>query len=305
MKRSKCMTYNIFELLLTSTLLFASTLVCQAFEIKGDVWVLSEVVTNSVLKEKLKEAEFYALNRNPSEAASSLKTISKDFSNVKTAEGEPLELAIEGARLWYKAKASSFKDREIVTEAEKLLSAYAKKAEDKSWNSYKYLFHRIRDYYFNKKDYENVLNTQKRLVLYDVLDNWAIDSYLEYLKSFSLTDNTEEFFKEIVKKGGKMSPKMELQLIKLSLKSKEKNSWIKLLTWFDNNRRAEIGILREAIDIASLNLDASNPAMIKTYYITLTNVILAQVANEENMPKIAELLNERQKIKTICPEIFK
>lgn len=299
------MTYNVFGLLLTFALLFASNLVCQAFEIKGDVWVLSEVVTNSVLKEKLKEAEFYALNRNPSEAASSLKTISKDFPNIKTTEGEPLELATEGAKLWYKAKSSSFKDQEIVSEAEKLLKIYAKKAEDKSWNSYKYLFHRIRDYYFNKKDYENVLKIQKELVLYDVLDNWAIDSYLEYLKSFSLTDDTENFFKEIVKRGGKISPKMELQLIKLSLKNKEKDSWKTLLIWFDNNRRAEIGILREAIDIASLNLDASNHDMVKTYYVTLTNVILAQVANEENMPKIAELLNERQKIKTVCPEIFK
>ena len=45
------MTYNIFGSLLTLALLFASTIVCQAFEIKGDVWVLSEVVTNSVLKE--------------------------------------------------------------------------------------------------------------------------------------------------------------------------------------------------------------------------------------------------------------
>ena len=299
------MECKFFGPLLTYALIFSSALVCKAFEIKGDVWVLSEVVTNSVLKEKLKEAEFYALNKNAYEAASSLKTISKDFPNVKTAEGEPLELVIEGARLWYKAKASSFKDQKIVAEAEKLLNAYAKKADDKSWNSYKYLFHRIRDYYFNKKDYENVLKIQKELVLYDVLDNWAIDSYLEYLKTFSLTDNTEEFFKEIVNKGGKMSPKMELQLIKLSLKNKEKDSWQALLTWFDNNRRAEMGVLREAIDIASLNLDSSNTAMIKTYYITLTNVILAQVANEENMPKIAELLNERQKIKTICPEIFK
>jgi len=55
--------------------------------------------------------------------------------------------------------------------------------------------------------------------------------------------------------------------------------------------------------IVSKNLNARDIEVAKEYYLTLTNLALGQVANEENMPKIAYILNERQKVKTLVPKV--
>lgn len=275
-----------------------------AFDIKGDVWVLSELTTNQVLKGKLFEAEYCASNKNYSEAAEKLANVLEEYAADKFVfEAEPFSLILKGTILWYKAKSSAFKDPEIVSEAGKVLKQYKAGAEGKSWPSYKYLYHRQRDYYFIKKDYENVLKVQKELIIYDVLDNWAFDSYIEYLRNYSLKDDTVAFFAEIEKKGGKINPKMRLLLLANAFEKKEKDAWNKIFTWFDENRQIDLDTLKQGMEIVSKNLNARDIEVAKEYYLTLTNLALGQVANEENMPKIAYILNERQKIKTLVPNV--
>ena len=291
------------------TIIFLALAFCGAgnifaFEIKGDVWVLSELTTNRVLKGKLVDAEYCASNKKYDEAVEKLTAVLDEYEADKFVfEAEPFSLILSGTILWYKAKNSAFKDPAIVDEAGKVLKQYKSEAEGKAWPSYKYLFHRQRDYYFIKKDYENVLKIQKALIMYDVLDNWAFDSYIEYLKNFSLKDDTESFFAEVVKKGGKINPKMHLLLLGKAFENKDEDAWKKIFAWFDENRQIDFETLKQGMAIVSNNLNAKDLEIAKEYYLTLTNLALGQVANEENMPKIAYVLNERQKIKTLVPNV--
>ena len=52
----------------------------NAFDIRGDVWVLSDITTNAVLKGKLKEAEFFASNKEFLEAAGSLQNVCDEYA---------------------------------------------------------------------------------------------------------------------------------------------------------------------------------------------------------------------------------
>ena len=296
-------SFRFFISLLLLALAFGGASNLLAFEIKGDVWVLSELTTNQVLKVKLIEAEYCASNKNYAEAAEKLANVLDEYAADKFVfEGEPFSLILSGTILWYKAKNSAFKDQAIVDEAGKLLKQYKSKAEGKAWPSYKYLFHRQRDYYFVKKDYDNVLKIQKGLILYDVLDNWAIDSYLEYMGKFSLVDDTEAFFAEIEKKGGKINPKMRLLLISKAFENNDKDAWKKIFAWFDKNRQLDLESLKQGMAIVSSNLKSKDLEIAKEYYLTLTDLALGQVASEENMPKIAYILNERQKLVTLVPK---
>lgn len=274
----------------------------KAFDIRGDVWALSDVTTNAVLKQKLKEAEFYASNKEFLEAAGCMQNVCDEYAlDNFVFEGEPFNLMANGARLWYQSCAGSFKDLSVVKEAEKLIKDYAKEAEGKAWTDYKRLYHRIRDYCHVKKDYAKVLKVQKELILYDVNDNWSVDSYLEYLRNYSLKDDTKAFFSEIEKKGGTLNPRMKLRLIGDSIENGEEGAWKNLFAWFDENRKTDLETLKQGMEIVTRYIDAKNTDVAKEYYITLTNLALGQVATEGNMPKIAYFLNERQKLKTLVP----
>lgn len=276
----------------------------NAFDIRGDVWVLSDITTNSVLKGKLKEAEFFASNKEFLEAEGSLQNVCDEYAlDNFVFEGEPFNLIVNGARLWYKSRAGSFKDPSVVKEAEKLLRDYSKEAEGKAWVNYKYLYHRIRDYYLVKKEYDNGLKVQKELILYDVKDNWTVDSYLEYLRNYSLKDDSKAFFSEIEKRGGKINPRMKILLIGNSIKDGEEGAWHNLFAWFNENRKTDLETLKQGMEIVTKYIDSKNLDIAKEYYITLTNLALGQVATEENMPKIAYFLNERQKLKTLIPQV--
>lgn len=276
----------------------------NAFDIRGDVWVLSDITTNAVLKGKLKEAEFFASNKEFLEAAGSLQNVCDEYAlDNFVFEGEPFNLIVNGARLWYKSRAGSFKDQSIVKEAEKLLRDYSKEAEGKAWVNYKYLYHRIRDYHLVKKEYDNVLRIQKELILYDVKDNWTVDSYLEYLRNYSLKDDSKAFFSEIEKRGGKINPRMKVLLIGNSIKDGEEGAWACLFAWFNENRKTDLETLKQGMEIVTKYIDSKNLDIAREYYITLTNLALGQVATEENMPKIAYFLNERQKLKTLIPQV--
>lgn len=286
--------------------LLAFSLWSLAFEINGNVWLLSSVTTNAVLKDKLKEAEFAARKNEFSEAAATLRKIEEEYAADNfVAEGEPFNLMIAGAALWYQSKAASFKDFSVVKEATRLLAKYAKEAEGLAWNNYKYLYHRKRDYYYCKKDFEKVLEVQKELILYDVNDTWAMDSYCEYITKHDLEDDSATFFSEVEKRGGKISARMQLQLLRQNFISGDDAAWKKLLTWFDKNRQADFETLKQGVTLASKYLDASDKKTVAEYVLALTNCVLGQPADDAHMPIIAYLLNERQKVKTLVAEAGK
>lgn len=275
----------------------------SAFDINGEVWLISGITTNIILKEKLQVAEHLARRKEFLSAENQLSNILEEyFLDNFIYEGEPFNLTVAGAKLWYKSLASAHKDASVIKDADKLLKQFEKEAKDLAWPSYKYLFHRKRDYYFIKKDYENVLKTQKDLILYDVFDSWAIDSYLEYLKTFSLDDNTASFFSEIKKRGGKINSKMEIALLEISFKNKIDNVWEQLFEWFENNRQKDFETIKQGLSLAAANLKSDDIETAKIYYIVLTDLALGQIAIEENLPNIAYILNERQKLKTLIPE---
>ena len=61
--------------------------------------------------------------------------------------------------------------------------------------------------------------------------------------------------------------------------------------------------LLEAIDIARANINPEHPAQIREFYDALTTLALRQPGDEAHIKTVATILNEKQKLETIMPEL--
>lgn len=277
------------------------------FTVNRMVWQLSDEVTNVYLYEKLIDAENHAKLNELSEAANILENLRNEKLSLRyiLQDGEPLDLVLSSAILWYRAEKIKNIDPEIVKSARFLIDKWAKAAEGKRWKSFKFLFHRIRSYYVAIKNPKGRIEAQKEMMLYDPFDEEQVRSFDEYCTRFPESVGDIKKFLEMFKaKGGILTPKLELTLISLS-ELKQNDKFDAVIDWLKTRKNADMDTLKIGIE-ALLNLTSvENPESIKKTYNILTDLALWQPATEERMPVVALILNERAKIEAISPDSLK
>lgn len=285
---------------------FAATTVF-AFTVNRMTWQISDTVTNAYLYEKLAKAEQRA-KINDLKGAVMLIDDLKDDAAAKdyvSTDGEPLELVLASASLWYRAEDVKNSDPELVKEARQNLNIWAEKAKDKQWKSYKYLFHRIRAYHVTQKNQRGRIETQKEMILYDPFDQEQLKSFEEYCDRFpESVGDMNSFLSKFKEKGGAMTPKFALTLITLSGKTREEKLK-ELSAWLKEHKSSDLETLKLGIEFGMGEVSVEEPQTVRKMYDLLTNLALWQPADEERMPIIAMILNERAKVETIAPESVK
>lgn len=291
-------------------LITAFTLICldvSAFTVNRMIWQISDCVTNAYLYDQLSSAERHAKFNELNEAAEILEALQNEkvASEYLLPNGEPLDLVLSSAILWYKAEQIKNVDPEIAENARKLIGKWAEKAKGRQWQSYKFLFHRIRSYYIAIKNPKGRIETQKEMILYDPFDEEQIKSLDEYCVRFpeSIGD-LKTFLEQFKKAGGILSPRLELTLITLSDKSSEEKL-DNVITWLGLRKNAELEIIQLGVEYAIGLISVENSSGVKKLYDSLSDLALWQPANEERMPIVALLLNERAKIKAIAPDAIR
>lgn len=272
------------------------------------IWELSkseDIINNESLNNLLKKAEVYAENDKYEMAAQMISDAKDCLNDQKTIADEPALLVLDSAELWYKCLFKGKKDRKNKDKAESLISKYSKTAEGKAFQSYKFLFHRVRDFYHCTGDYNNKMLVQKRMINYDPKDPEQWDSYFEYCRTYPmLNEDSELFIKELKGKGVITTPPMELALLYSRSKKGDKLVFKDILIWLDKNRTIDSDNLKFAFSLIDQALDAKDHAMVKDYYYTLTNMALGQKIDGEHALGLALILGERDKIKNVMEDIW-
>lgn len=290
-------------------LMSAASSLYASFPIKDwKIWMLSnseDIITNESLCQVLKKAEAYAENDKYEAAAQMMDEAKKSLNTHETIADEPGMLVLDSAELWYKCLSKGKKDKRNVSKAEILINKYSKVAENKAFQSYKFLFHRIRDFYHCTGDYAGKMAVQKRMINYDPKDPEQWDSYFEYCRTYpGLNEDTEAFINELKGKGIITTPPMELSLLYSRFKKGDKNVFGDIFIWLDNNRMIDPDNLKFAFSLIDQILDAKDHAMVKDYYYTLTNMALGQKIEGEHALGLVLILGERDKIKNVMEDIW-
>jgi len=273
------------------------------------IWQLSisdDIKGNDTLRKMLLKAEGYVENDNYGLAAETISEAKKMVNGDDTIAEEPALLVLDSTELWYLSLSRGKKNPKNLKEAERLIKKYSKVAENKNYQSYKLLFHRMRDFYHCTGDYTNKVAVQRRMIYYDPKDPEQWDSYLEYCRAYpALNEDCETFVKGLLKeKGIVISPAMDLAVLDSRFRKGDKTAFNDILLWLDKNRTADKDTLKYAFSIIGQILDSKDNVMIKDYYFALTNLALAQKTDSENVVALAFILSEREKIKNVMQDIW-
>lgn len=288
-------------------LLFLSsgTVFSSSIEIAQGVWNVSKNMTgNPSIGGKLREIEIIARQdkAKAAEMCAKLKDSLED-SEIYMDDEEYLPLVLDSMGLYYAVYKDSG-DKKALSEAQRLLDAYAKKAEGKEYSAYKYLFHRIRAYYFNRKEYKKMINTQKDMILYDPSDYGQILTLMDYIRDYpDEIGDLDKFVKEFKEKGGVIDPEFDLTLL-LASKKKNREKIEGSCAWLEKQSGASPEILMRALPRITKFISIKDKEALIEYYYALTDLALRQSSTEDRLTVFAAALNERQKLVTAAPDIL-
>lgn len=288
-------------------LLFLSsgTVFSSSIEIAQGVWNVSKNMTgNPSIGGKLREIEIIARQdkAKAAEMCAKLKDSLED-SEIYMDDEEYLPLVLDSMGLYYAVYKDSG-DKKALSEAQRLLDAYAKKAEGKEYSAYKYLFHRIRAYYFNRKEYKKMINTQKDMILYDPSDYGQILTLMDYIRDYpDEIGDLDKFVKEFKEKGGVIDPEFDLTLL-LASKKKNREKIEGACAWLEKQSGASPEILMRALPRITKFISIKDKEALIEYYYALTDLALRQSSTEDRLTVFAAALNERQKLVTAAPDIL-
>jgi len=284
----------------------SSSVFSSSIEISQGVWSVSKNMTgDQSIAGKLREIEIIARQdkAKAAEMCASLKNALKD-SEIYMDDDEYLPLVLDSMGLYYAAYKDSG-DKLVLGEAQRLLEEYSKKAEGKEYSAYKYLYHRIRAYYFNRRDYKKMINAQKDMILYDPTDYGQILTLMDYIRDYpDEIGDLDKFVKEFKERGGIIDPEFDLTLL-LASKKKSNSEKIKgACAWLEKQSGGAPEVIMRALPRITKFVSAKDKEALTDYYYALTDLALRQSSTEDRLTVFAMALNERQKLVAAVPEIL-
>lgn len=295
---------KLFLALLISMFVFPGF--CSVIVISDGIWKVAEKMSqDDFLAGQLHEIESLAINGKTLEAAKLCENLREDIraDDVYMDDGEYLPMVLDSMALYYYSQGD-VANPEIPDRAEKLIAKYTKIAEGKAYSAYKYLYHRIRYFYYVRKEYSKMISAQKAMILYDPFDWGQILVLLDYVDKYPEDCGSLEKFVEAFKeRGGIVDNEFELSLI-LNSRDKQPQKLSKACQWILKNRLADSAVILRGLPRITAVISSRDKESLLNYYYTLTDLALQQPATEDRLVVFAAALNERQKIETAAPTIL-
>lgn len=264
------------KILLSLFFLFASFRCYPNIDILNGVWMVSSMVTGSVVwSERFLEVENLAKD-NKWDAASKLAKKYQnlpDSTNGFLVNGEPYSLVLDGLNIAYRVKAGE-RQSAVKTISRAFMDRNYPLSKGRIFYSYKYISQRYRKACLNNnKEY---FAACKEIINYDPYDKAQIIHLVSWVAEHQeCAGKLLDFIQELQSRGVILSPEIYLNLIKTTtLPNKDRAN--KLIRWIELNKSTRDNYLLDAIDeLISATDDADNETLDRAYKCLL-NLALRQ-----------------------------
>ena len=276
----------------------------------GTVWYTTEDVNSPALVEKMGRVESLGRARKYQEAASALGELlaitnadARAELDQPNAHDGPLDLQLMIERCRYLEMCGEHGQSAELCRA--LEQKYAEAAAGKQWESY------ARSFLYRDHTVQGWWKSPAALALIEqALDHyptysWAMGDYLQI--SYNLREtrglaDARSRFAAYESAGGARNAKIDLNYLKI-LAADGADAFARAMAFLDEYPDTGEKFLLEAIDIARANINPEQPAQIREFYDALTTLALRQPGDEAHIKTVATILNEKQKLETIMPEL--
>ena len=278
----------------------------------GTVWYTSQDVNNPFLVQKMCTVETLGRARKYREAADALGDLLATTNTDARAELDrpnahdgPLDLQLTVERCRYLALCGEH------VQAARLCSdletKYAEAAAGKEWESYArsflYRAHVVPAWWKSPV----ALTLVERALDHYPTYSWAMGDYMQV--SYNLREtrglaDARSRYAAYEAAGGERSAKADLNYLKM-LAADGADPFPRALDFLDRYPDTSEAPLLEVIDIARVNINPEQPEQIRAFYDALTTLALRQAGGEQNISVVAHILNEKEKLQTIVPELSK
>jgi hypothetical protein len=294
--------------ILVATLL--STVCTYGLLRPGTVWYTATDVNHPELVERMMQIETLAKSRKYREAADALGLLLTTTNADARAElDQPnahdgpldLQLTIERCRYLDLCKDSG----QAAELCRNLTARYADAAAGTRWESYARAFlyraHAVPGWW---KSPAALALIEQALDYYPTY-SWAMGDYL--LVSYNLRDShgltaARNRFAAYEAAGGARNAKIDRSYLKILLAGGA-DPYTQALAYLDENPDADSKYLLEAIDIARAGIDPDQPSQFHEFYDALTTLALRQPGDEQHILVVGHILNEKDKLEMIMPEL--
>jgi hypothetical protein len=294
--------------ILTATILTVTS--AYALLRPGTVWYTAEDVNHPVLVEKMATVEALGRERKYLAAANALGELLATTNEAARAELDqsnahdgPLDLQLTIERCRYLGMCGEHGQSAELCRA--LEAKYTHAAAGKQWESY------ARSFIYRAHVVPGWWKSPAALALIEqALDHyptyaWAMGDYVQV--SYNLRETkglaaARSRFAAYESAGGEHSAKIDLNYLKI-LAADGADPFTRALDFLDQYPDTTEKFLLEAIDIARANINPEQPEQIRQFYNALTALALRQPGDEQHIKTVATILNEKQKLETIMPEL--
>ncbi|MCX7004748.1 MAG: hypothetical protein NTV22_15955 [bacterium] len=221
-----------------------------------------------------------------------------EFAKAWGTQGEPWALFYFNQYFWWLECA---RQNVATAEIERVLATYAEPARGKRWPDYKALHDRLIFVFSCNRQNPQGSYAQSlcaRGVCYDPTDPLRMACLLQFLENAS-TNEVNEWL--AVYQG---PPFPELILFQARQARRAGGSAfpfaLQCLATFPTS---SFEIIRTAVKYARAALDAANVKQVRSYYMAIVTAGLRQNNDEQSLPCIAFLINEKKRLEAVMPEL--
>ena len=181
------------------------------------------------------------------------------------------------------------------------LNEYNKSANGKKWNAYESFYHRLIQYYYDKKDKKKAEEYLNKIVEYNPESGTV--AYLYWGLEFNLpTEKVEQKVNNYLKSGGSYSS--YIMLMRIRYKDRDGGNVFEEFTAFlSEHPVALLQDLNIILELLRKSLDIADKEQVKEYYNTLNRLAFAQPNTEDRLKLVSKILDERRKVEMIFSDV--
>jgi len=225
-----------------------------------------------------------------------------EFSGKNNING-PLALQLKAAKARYKflAKPVGALDPEIKKMSTEALKEYHKAAKGRKWDAYESFYHRLVQYYFAEKDFDNAKENLKNIFDYSLES--GIRAYLFWGLRLNIpTSKIEEKINAYVKKTGTYPG--HIILMRIRYKDRDGgNVFEDTIDFLKEHPTTSPANLKTALALLRESLNTDDVNQVKKYYSAVNRLAFEQPNTADRLVLVSYIMDERKKVEMIFPKV--
>ena len=261
-------------------------------------------ITTPELLQKLTNAKQAAETNNYTAAISCLDTAltmtdAAEFVDQDQTSG-PMSLQLEVMKLYYTGKQQGFSPAPMMQGVNQLIAVYETDAQDNNWYAYGMLYRLLAKHHAANNEDEAVEQAYDTALLYSPRNEDIIIGYINWALTNSKTDNLKQRVRTFKQAGGIIPVESEIAVIDELKAQNDPGTYNFTKEFLKAHPKEQVG---KALTVMRAEIDVNNIIQVKDYYDFLSWLVLNQPSDEGNIENVSQILNEREKVLLIFPEI--